>query len=162
MTAKTTTRRNGAPYDGTRSKKRHLYPSEIAQQTIARIRTSYEEGKTISIMDLPTCVHRQLLMKECEGEARICVIACRRGISESWIAFAGYPDVSAIKREVQSSSTKQTLLEWNCTNVHDVEGVKMLGEHLEDFAAHELFPDWDINQYSNDWRNDKRIQAGYK
>ncbi len=122
-------------------------PENISLRTVANIRTSYQEGKTIAVSKLPDCSHKTLLIEQLETipDARICVLAIKRGVTEKWIAYAGYPDVADTKFK---DDDMHDIYYWSCQNIRNVEQVKMLGEILDKEAAKKLFPDWDIKQYT--------------
>lgn len=116
---------------------------ELKEKTLANIRTGHEEGKTIALDKLPECKHKKMLLQLFDDTARVCVIACRRGLSESWVSYIGYPDL----KDARIGKDIPLELEWLCENVHTVEAVKMLGEILEKKAAVELFPEWSGRLY---------------
>lgn len=103
-----------------------------------------EQGMTIAIEKLPECDHKKKLLEFANKDARICVIATRRGVTNNWVAYAGYPDIKDTNLMDNSYSQNH----WDCENIHDVESVKMLGETLDAETAATLFPDWDIKLYS--------------
>jgi hypothetical protein len=143
-------RKNGAPYDGSRSKTKKLVPEKSSKKlmTQANIVNRHEHGMTIDVHKLPvSCKHREYLLPFIQKDAKICVIACRRGNLLKWVAYAGYPNIVDLLPNLVLTSEVSTL-EWSCEHVNDVEGVKMLGEVLERNVAEILFPDWDISLYT--------------
>lgn len=108
-----------------------------------------EHGKTISVIDLPECHHKDILVPLVfdPKSAKICVIAVKQNDGK-WQAYAGYPDVLEIKTNAQSFGDA-VLYDWKwlCENIHDAEQTKMMGEKLPKEAAVILFPDWDKDQY---------------
>lgn len=138
----------------TRKTYKHPYPQKtknepenIHARTVSNIRTGYEEGKTIAVSRLPDCEHKRTLIEilETVGDARICVLAVRRGITPMWVAYAGFPDVKDTKFK---DDDLHDIYYWSCQNIRTVEQVKMLGEILDKEAAAKLFPDWDVRQYT--------------
>lgn len=121
--------------------------AEKRERTLIDIRTGKEEGKTISVGNLPDCYHKEMLLQFSDKEGKICVVACRSGIQNRWVAYAGFPDLKDTKF---NDSDFTDIRYWSCQYVHDVASVKMLGEIIEPETAAQLFPDWDIEQYTND------------
>lgn len=105
-----------------------------------------EQGMTISIDQLPDCEHKNKLLQFANKGARICVIAAKRGITNNWAAYAGYPNI----KDTTLTEERYSQSNWDCENINDVESVKMLGEILDAETAAILFPDWDISLYTNE------------
>lgn len=119
-----------------------------AIKTAEMIAQQQEHGKTIAINQLPDCIHKtRLINSVMSSDARICVVACREGIQNRWVAYAGYPDVKDLKPSVYKAEALSVLV-WSCENIHDASSVKILGETLSKKIAGELFPEWDIDLYS--------------
>jgi hypothetical protein len=130
------------------SKKRKLIEAQPAWvKTVEAIRTGTEEGKTISVEHLPDCKHKEMLMQFCYPESKICAVAVRRGITEKWVAYIGFPQIQDTKLTIDNLVSNEY---WNCQHIHDIEQVKMLGDILDKETAAQLFPDWDIDQYTMD------------
>lgn len=115
-----------------------------------------EQGRTMSISELPKCDHQHILIQIVNEPRRskICVVAFRYPGTNFWDVTAGYPDVRDIKEDVEIDEQGRRVqgigffdLRWLCENVNDVESVKMLGVKLPKKIALKLFPDWSILTY---------------
>jgi hypothetical protein len=123
---------------------------QIVSKNIQTV-TRQEEGKTISIDQLPECTFKELLTSIVQdtSQAKICVIAYLEK-DDSWNAYAGYPDVRdlvpAMKIESITPYSKDEI-GWRCENIRDCVAVLIMGEKLDKDTALLLFPDWSIRTY---------------
>ena len=131
--------------------------TEQTQKQIVDIMTSYtsqlvkrlEEGKTISVIDLPDCVHksRYINIVQDAKQSKVVVIAVLDDIDNTWEAYIGWPDVRDLRPVVKDFMTELDWL-WFCENIRDAEQVKMLGDKLSEEVARLLFVDgWKDKQY---------------
>lgn len=119
-------------------------------QTIDR----QEEGKTISIDQLPNCLLKHFFCSVVRDakEAKVCVIAFAHK-DGSWVALLGYPDKLDLKprEQIEAMMSMDILeLQWRCDMIRDREAVLMAGEKLKQETAEELFPDWKGKRYHNE------------
>lgn len=87
----------------------------------------HEQGRTISVHDLPDCDHksRLLMIVQNPKEASIVVIALnKQGI---WRGYAGYPDVRDLRPIIKDFNYD---IEWFCENIRDRNQVLMMGDKL--------------------------------
>lgn len=111
-----------------------------------------QQGKTISILQLPECQHKTKLMNITENpaKARICVVAVKSKDKQGWQVYAGYPDKDELTekaKEVDQPFLMPLDFVWLCENVHDAEQVLFMGDLLPQHIAEQLFPDWKGLEY---------------
>lgn len=143
--------------------------TEQAQKEVIDIMTTItnnnirklEEGKTISISDLPDCIHKSRYVNIVQDakEAKVVAIAVLREVDDTWEAYIGWPDVRDLKADISKPSsddwTNKDLDKfdwlWFCENIRDVEQVRMLGDKLSEEVARQLFNDWwDKKEYRHE------------
>jgi len=117
----------------------------IQKETLDNNVRQLENGRTISISQLPDCQHKVRLENIVMNskEAKIVVIAFLN-FDNTWQAYAGYPDIRDLKPIIQDYSFD---VAWFCENIRDREQVLMMGDKLPKDAACILFPDWNEKTY---------------
>lgn len=104
-----------------------------------------EEGRTISVSDLPECINkaRYLNIVQNAKEAKVVALAIFDEATDTWLAYIGWPDVRDLKMKLQEPNDLRGCdWLWLCENVRDVEQVRILGDLLEENIARQLFNDW--------------------
>ncbi len=101
-----------------------------------------EQGKTISINDLPACDKKDYFLSIVNNpSAMICVVAVQK--TSYWIAYIGHPDFN----ELRDDAKEMSLPAWMASHTHDRQGVIMYGDMLSEKIARILFPDWNKVPY---------------
>lgn len=115
-----------------------IFKQQFKQKEVNR----KQEGKTVSLNDLPACQHKTMLLEKVTNPktSKICVVAVK--LSRSWVAYVGYPDVRDLKINLDMNSDINQQLVWDCEHIHNVEQVLMLGNFLNEETARALFPEW--------------------
>ena len=93
--------------------------------------------KKNQIQDLPDCYYKsQLLSLVQSGESMIWVVA-KEGYANDWAAYCGWPTLSDLKPEFQSSDNYA----YYCARVHEAQDVCDRGDKWDRQTAVVLFPE---------------------
>lgn len=122
------------------------------QQVLDQNVRMLENGKTISISQLPDSRHKtRLLNLVMNAEQSKVVVVALANSDNTWQAYIGYPDI----RDLRPIVDDYTDVAWCCENIRDRTQVLMMGDKLDRETAIVLFPEWGNKVYKENSSKEK-------